>query len=189
MNFCATLLWLLVLAGSPVPQQPPTTKQQTASANTAVAASAIDPAKEADIRKLMEISGTAALAKQIMDSMSENIKPLMTSSLPPGEYREKLIDLFFAKFHSKADVKQLLDMEVPIYSKYFSDEEVKGLIQFYQTPLGQKTISVLPKLMGEMSALRQQWGEQLGRQLMREVLAEHPDLVDAMAAAEKAQQH
>lgn len=162
-------------AGSPVAQQ------QEASNTQAK----IDPAKEADIRKLMELTGAQVLASQTMDRMLQGLKPLMTSALPPGEYREKLIELFFVKVRSKADVKQLLDMAVPIYDKYFSPEEVKGLIQFYQTPLGQKAIAKLPKLMAEMGDAGRQWGEQLGRESMQEVLAEHPDLASAMEAAGK----
>ena len=63
---------------------------------------------------------------------------------------------------------------------------MKGLIQFYQTPLGQKTISVLPELTGEMAEAGKQWGQQLGRQSMQEVLTEHPDLASALEAASKA---
>ena len=119
MNFCATLVWLLVLAGSPARQQPPAAKQQNPAASAEAAAPAIDPAKEADIRKLMELSGAGILAKQTMGRMTEAIKPLISNALPPGEYREKLIELFFAKFQSNADPKQLLDMAVPSTTNIF----------------------------------------------------------------------
>src|SRR5262244_3200997 len=54
--------------------------------------SKIDPAKEADIRRLLDIGGTRAIAMQTLDEMTTSIKPLLTNSLPPGEYRQKLID-------------------------------------------------------------------------------------------------
>lgn len=145
----------------------------------------IDPAKEAEIRKLMEVSGVQALTSQMMDRMTQSMKPLMANALPPGEYREKLIDLFFIKFRAKADTKLLADMAIPVYDKYFSLEELKGLIQFYQTPLGQKTISVLPRITAEMAEAGQQWGQQLGRECMQEVLSEHPDLASALEEAGK----
>lgn len=145
----------------------------------------IDPAKVADIRKLLDLSGTKGIMNQMMDTMGQNIKPLMTNSLPPGEYREKLVDLFYARFREKADVGQLLDKAVVAYDKYFSHEEIKGLIEFYRTPLGQKTVSVLPKVTAEMAEIGRKWGEELGRQSMLEVLAEHPDLAQALEAASK----
>jgi uncharacterized protein len=151
----------------------------------AAAAGKIDPAKEADIRKLLELVGTKALFVQSMDGMSKSMKPMLTNSLPPGDYREKLVDLFFNKFSSKMDVQHLLDLAVPIYDKHFSHQEVRSLIDFYQTPLGQKTVSTLPMLTAELQEEGRKWGESLGRDSMQEVLAEHPDLLEAMTAAQK----
>src|SRR5438552_2492602 len=148
------------------------------------AATKIDPAKEADIRRLLDLVGTKALVVQTMDSMSKSIKPLLTNSLPPGEYREKLVDLFFAKFSAKADVQHLLDLAVPVYDKNFSHQEIRSLIEFYQTPLGQKAIATLPKVSAEMQEQGRKWGEDLGRQCMVEVLSEHPELADALNSAQ-----
>lgn len=145
----------------------------------------IDPAKEADIRRLLELTGTKNLMVQNMNSMQENLRPLMTNSLPPGNYREKLVDLFLTKFRSKADPAHMIDIAVQLYDKYLSQEDIKGLIQFYQTPVGQKAISILPRLLAELVQSGQQWGQEVGRETMQEVLAEHPDLAEAMAAAAK----
>ena len=146
----------------------------------------IEQAKHADIRRLLDLTGAGALATQSMDGMEGNIRPLMTNSFPPGEYREKLIDLFFAKFHSKRDPQQLLDLAVPIYDKYYSDDEIKQLIHLYETPVGQKMLTVMPKVLGELQAAGEKWGEEIGRQSMTEVLAEHPELEKALQDAQKA---
>ena len=163
-------------------------QQSTAARATSAAQSKIDPAKEADIRRLLELTGAKQLVVQTMQEMTNSIKPLLTSSLPPGEYREKLVELFFQKFQAKTNTQELLDMAVPVYDKYFSDEEVKGLIKFYETPLGQKSISALPQLMTELRNAGQKWGENLGRVCMQEVLAEHADLQEALQVAAKKQQ-
>jgi hypothetical protein len=102
----------------------------------------VDPAKAADIRRLMDVIGTKKIMEQVLESMEGNIKPLMIKALPPGDYREKLVDLFFAKFQARVDLEELLNLIVPIYDKYMSDDDVRGLIQFYQTPLGQKSLAV-----------------------------------------------
>jgi hypothetical protein len=117
--------------------------------------------------------------------MEKSIKPLMTSSLPAGEYREKLIELFFAKFHSKVDLEELLNLVVPIYDKYLSDEDIKGLIEFYSTPLGQKALTVVPKVMAEAQDEGRKWGQNVGRDCMKEVLAEHPEFMKDLASAHK----
>ena len=79
----------------------------------------------------------------------------------------------------------MLDLAVPIYDKNFSDQEIKSLIEFYQTPLGQKTIATLPKLSAELREEGRKLGESIGRDSMMEVLSEHPELADAMNAAQK----
>lgn len=150
--------------------------------------SRIDAAKEADIRRLMDLAGVRLLVMQVMDGMEQNIKPLMMNALPPGEYRQKLVDLFFAKFHSKGDLRQLLDLAVPVYDKYYTHEEIKGLIQFYESPLGQKLAATQPKMTGELQEAGRKWGEGLGRDSMVEVLSEHPELATALQAARRATQ-
>lgn len=163
-------------------------KKPETSATASAPHSKIDPAKEADIRRLLDLVGTKALAMQSMDAMSQSIRPLLTSSLPAGEYREKLVELFFAKFTSKLDGQHILDLAVPIYDKNFSHEEIRNLIAFYQTPLGQKVTTVLPNVAAELQEEGKKWGESLGRDSMMEVLKEHPELADALETASKKSQ-
>jgi hypothetical protein len=118
-----------------------------------------------------------------MDTMEKTMRPLLTQSLPEGAYRDRLVDLFFEKFHAKRDPNHLMDLLMPIYAKYYTDEDLKGLIALYQTPLGKKMLTVLPKIMAESQAAGGQWGQQLGRDCMIEVLEEHPELRKAMEEA------
>ncbi|HET9837368.1 MAG TPA: DUF2059 domain-containing protein [Candidatus Angelobacter sp.] len=186
MRSCAAFV-LFVFAGLSfaVPRPPLAVSPQQASAPKA---GAVDPAKAADIRRLLEVSGAKKIMEDTMAAMSDTIRPMLVGSLPPGEYREKLVDLFFAKFKSKANLNEMLDMAVPVYDKYFSQEEIRGLVRFYETPLGQKAISTMPQLMNDLRSMGQKWGEQLGRQSMQEVLKENPDLQQALEAAARAQQ-
>jgi len=148
----------------------------------------IDPAKEADIHRLLELSETRAAMTQVMDTMEKNMGPWVTGSLPAGDYRDKLVDLFLEKYHDhvKAEIQLLVDAAVPLYDKYFSHEDIKGLIQFYKTPVGQKAVSVLPILWMEIQAQGMRMGGKLADQCIAEVLAEHPDLQKALAEAQKA---
>lgn len=168
------------------PQNQPGLTSGSAESPAGIERGKIDSAKEADIRRLMDVIGAKALIRQLMDGMVNNLKPLMVNSLPPGDYRDNLVELFFEKFRSRVDTQQLVDMAVPGYDKYLSDEEIRGLIAFYQTPLGQKALEVLPKLSVELQTQGQKWGESLGRQCMLEVLSEHPDLAQALSEAGKA---
>lgn len=172
-------------APAPKNQSSPPAASKVASAAPGTPDAKINPAKEADIRKLLDIMGTKALAVQTMDATLNGMRPMLAGTLPPGDYQQKLIDLFFEKFRAKADPQQVVDMVVPIYDKHLSHDEIKGLIAFYGTPLGKKTLAVLPAIAAESGEAGQKWGENLGRDCMREVLAEHPDLASALQAASK----
>ncbi len=165
--------------------------QTTQSSGTdlpTTSAAKIDPVKEADIRQLLDLTGAAGLATQMMSQMEHGIRPLMTNSLPPGEYREKLVELFFEKFHSKIDSNQLIALIVPIYDKYYTHAEVKSLIQFYQSPVGKKVVTAMPQILAESQEAGGQWGRQIGRDSMMEVLQEHPDLRQALENAKASPQ-
>jgi len=177
---------MIVMAGSSLGLAQGSDQQAVKSSATSGATqSKIDPAKEADIRRLLDVVGAKASVAQIMRAMTESLKPTLTQALPPGEYRAKLVDLFTTEFLSRADPQHLMNMAVPVYDKNFTHEEIKGLIRFYETPLGRKSASVLPRLTIELSEAGRKWGEELGRQTMQDVLAQHPELAQAMEAAQK----
>lgn len=188
------LLWMAPLAfGQNPASQPATAKaaptvtqsaaQAKAGEQVSKTAAKVDPEKEAAIRKLFEIQGTRKSMEQVFAGMSENMKPSLAKMLPPGEYQDKLIPLFFEKFQSKLKTDDLLDLIVPIYDKYLSKEDIDGLAQFYQTPLGKKLNSVLPQLTVEIQTTAMNMGQELGRRAMMEVLAEHPELQKALQDA------
>ncbi|HEY6130017.1 MAG TPA: DUF2059 domain-containing protein [Candidatus Acidoferrum sp.] len=183
-----SILFLLACNAPAQTVAPKSSAAPSAKATTANGASKIDPAKEADIRRLLEVAGAKALALQTMNEMFKSIKPVLTNTLPAGEYREKLVDAFFARFMAKADSNTLLDLAVPEYDKNFTREEIRGLIQFYESPLGKKAITVVPQLMAELQTKGRKWGEDLGRQSMLEVLAEHPEFEKQMEEAQKSAQ-
>jgi|HubBroStandDraft_2_1064218.scaffolds.fasta_scaffold05909_4 hypothetical protein len=164
------------------------TAKQSGTPSAATVAPAIDAKKEADIRTLLELTGTKARMVQAMSEMEKGMRPLMTKALPEGDYRDKLIEAFFVKFHSKLDLGQLIDQAVVAYDRHFSEEEIKSLVQFYQTPLGKKAIQEMPQITSELMAQGQKLGESLGRKSMLEVLAEQPELEKQMEEAQQGHQ-
>ena len=175
-------------AAPPAPATAQAQASEPAKTKDAIAkpASAIDPAKNIAIRRLFDVQGTKDAMRQVLTGMTNNMKPLLESSLPPGEYRAKLIELFIQRFQSKLSVDQLVELAIPVYDKYFSLEEIDGLTKFYETPLGKKAISFLPQVLSETQAAGSKLGEQIGRQSMLEVLDEHPDLRKSLEDASSA---
>lgn len=164
----------------------------TAFGNSAAASTApskVDPATEADIRELLRLAGTKAKITLMLNNYFKNSEPLLTRSLPPGPYRKRLVQLFFQKLSTKGLPQHILDMAVPVYAGYFTDAEIKQLIQFYKTPLGQKWAQLGPAMEARIGAAASKWGRQMGRETMLEVLQEHPELTRQLKAAARAQHH
>ena len=121
----------------------------------------------------------------MMRSMETVARSSLESALPAGEYRAKLIDLFFEKFRSKLTGDTLIALVVPVYDKHYSDDEIKQLIAFYETPIGKRTVTEMPQVLAESQQVGSKYGETVGRDAMLEVLEEHPELKNALEAAEK----
>lgn len=161
-------------------ETPTPAKTQEQAAKPAVK---IDPEKEAAIRRLFDLTETRKTMEQVLTGMSANMRPTLSKMLPPGEYQDKLLNLFFERFRGKLKTDDLLDLAIPVYDKYLSKEDIDGLSQFYQTPLGKKMVSVLPQVLIESQTAAMHLGEEIGRQSMLEVLAENPELAKALEEA------
>ncbi len=72
------------------------------------------------------------------------------------EEMEEVKDAFMAYMRQVATDPELKAKTTSAYEKNFTIEEIKELIAFYKTPVGKKSIKVLPALTGEIMAFSQQ---------------------------------
>jgi hypothetical protein len=54
------------------------------------------------------------------------------------------------------DVNALMKAVMTTWAKYYSDQDITGLIQFYQTPTGRKMLEVEPLIQKETELATQQ---------------------------------
>ncbi|MDZ8223672.1 DUF2059 domain-containing protein [Nostoc sp. ChiVER01] len=104
--------------------------------------------KTNNIKKLFELTGVKNLSRQILNQLLNNVK----SDYP------QVPQNFWDKFATEFNSDDLVDEIIPIYNKYFTNEEIKQLITFYQTPLGQKTITVIPQISQESYDVGRKYG-------------------------------
>lgn len=107
-----------------------------------------DPAKEKAIRHLMTLNGTDKLGQEITDSLTNQVKQALSRTLAPDR-----MDKFMADFNQKlalrAPAAHTDEALIAGYSSRFSTQEIEGLSQFYDSPLGQKMEKEMPQLMRE----------------------------------------
>ena len=83
-----------------------------------------------------------------------------------GSFRKGLPsvpDTFWTEFRSEIHEGDLVDLCVPIYDKHFSEEDLLGLVAFYETPLGKRLLAAQPQVMQESLEAGQIWGRAIGQ--------------------------
>ena len=61
---------------------------------------------------------------------------------------------------------------VDVYDHHFSTDELRQLIAFYQSPIGQKMISESPAVMQESMQAGRQWGGRIGQMVATQLQSE-----------------
>lgn len=115
-----------------------------------------------NIKELLVITGTKAQLEQVMGQMLVSIK----SQYP--QVTQKVWSTFMAEIN----VDEVINRIIPIYNKYMTNEDIKGLISFYKSPLGRRTTSVLPQLTQESMQVGQQYGIEVGRRTLQKLEAQ-----------------
>ena len=124
----------------------------TQGAPAAAPAAAENPEKLADIRKLIALTGGDELGKQMIEQMVESFKQSFPQT--PAD--------FWQEFLSPTNASQLTELNVPIYDKYLTHDEIKEIIRFYESPTGKKLIEALPQISQESYQSGEQWGYDMG---------------------------
>ncbi|MGH8399440.1 MAG: DUF2059 domain-containing protein, partial [Gammaproteobacteria bacterium] len=93
-----------------------------------------------DILQLINMTGGAQMAVLMGNALSQQLINNLQASHPDISPKAFTIikDETGKMLADPHTTDQLVQMLVPIYAKYYSDEDVRQMIAFYKTPLGQK---------------------------------------------------
>ena len=140
-------------------------------------AARIDSGKDADIRRLLDLTGAGKMGAQMGQQMAQALRPVLEQALPAAQDRtKKIVDTFLQKFQALITPQAFVELTVPIYDKHFTAEEIRGLIQFYESPLGKKMIAESPTIVEESGAAGRTWASQLVQKVFSEMETEYPEL-------------
>ena len=118
---------------------------------------------KASVRKLMAVSGSDATLKMIPEqilSMIEQQAPAL-----PESVKVEIQAMF-----SEEALLSLMDRMVPIYAKYYTQQDMDDLIAFYDTPLGKKLSTVQPQITLESMSVAQQWAAEIGQKVASKIM-------------------
>lgn len=114
--------------------------------------------------QLLVESGT----QQSLEKLSEQITASMANNMQPRYLA--IIDTFYKKYLGWEAIKE---DTAKIFIKNFSEDELKDLIAFYQSPTGKKSVTLMPSLLEQ------------GVSMSQKRIADHMPELQAALAAEK----
>lgn len=148
---------------------------------------AITPSFRAAIKELLVIQQTANV---VGDQMTFGMAEQFLQSLAAGgiEITEPMKQLTLAaardEFGKKfADVDYLTELYAPIYAQHFDEKELEKMAVFWKSPVGQKTLEVMPTLTQESYVSLQQSSYALVPQFQKSVEAKFREAGIAMPSA------
>lgn len=115
-----------------------------------------------DARKLLEVSNSNQMSLQTLDMMISQV----------SQFAPNVPDVFWSEFKDEFISDEFNEMVIDIWVKHFTQEEILGLIEFYQSPVGKALIEKQPLVFAEAGQLGQQYGERMGEKIMLRLKSE-----------------
>ena len=140
--------------------------------SASVAAAEPVPTTEAgkirEAEQLVRLSLTDRIMTNVQDNYTNQLGAVLTAQDVPAEDAAKLID---EEMQALADSEhqRLLDALLPIYRRYYTDDEIHQLLSFYQTEVARKSIRVCGMIAAEGQQFVRLWNENFEQELLERV--------------------
>jgi hypothetical protein len=116
-------------------------------ANSLATSKSMDPEKEADLRSLLQFVGAKDQLQSVASESATQYREKLSASVKNVADDSKRQGLNF-------DQQRAMQQIAAIYDKHFTGEEIKGLLDFYSSPLGQKFAAESPKINKEVQSVQ-----------------------------------
>lgn len=154
-----TVLVALFMAGIVQPAS-----AQAPAATTAPAAQP-SPASILLAKQIIEIKGVKKIFDPLIRGVVEKTKNMfMQTNFMWAKDLNEVAALEEKKFAPR--VSELVDQTARIYASQFTEQELKQLLAFYQSPVGRKALAVEPKVLEQSMAQAGTWGDNLSQEVI-----------------------
>lgn len=134
-------------------------------------ANAQELSKEAKIERLLTLMNGEAALNQVFEQMKTMMASTLSSATPPGatseqraralEIQTKTLDLLKAR----VNWEKLKPEYIKWYSETFSDDEIDGILAFFESPAGRAMQAKTPMLVSKIIA----WSQAQVSELLPEI--------------------
>lgn len=123
----------------------------------------------AEIKHMLDASNAVTIGLSTAENML-----LLQKSRNEDKKLDAFYDRFLAAIKSGRGRHLFENIFVKIYRQNYTLDEVKQLRQFYDTPIGKKTLQVMPVILQQSQSQCAQLGEMLGMEVYQQLSAEAP---------------
>jgi hypothetical protein len=122
-------------------------------------------------RELIAVMRTTDQMKQLLPSIMQMLKPLITQGRPEvADDVDSLMPVLLDGMNARLD--ELTNEIAELYARNFSADEMRQVTAFYRTPVGQKFLEKMPALAQQSLSLGQAWGQQVAVELQTQMIEE-----------------
>src|SRR5207344_859420 len=146
-------------------------QQKNAPAPTSVPLKPASPAALAAAKEILTMKNASAMYANAVPNLVEQTKnALMQSNL---NYQKDLneVAIIVAKNLAGRE-KEIGDGMAQVYANEFTEQELKDLVNFYKSPLGQKLLSSEPRAIQFSMSYMNQWAQQFAEVINGQFRAE-----------------
>jgi hypothetical protein len=116
--------------------------------------------KAADIKRLLDLTGGARVGEHLLDRLFEAQRRAMPD-VPESVWQEA---------RRAFETAELVELIAAIWDRHFSQEEIRGLIAFYESPLGTRLREMQPVILQESLYAGEEWGRRALEKLQEKLL-------------------
>jgi hypothetical protein len=122
-------------------------------------------------KQIVELKGVKAMFQPMVRGVVEKTKNMfMQTNFMWGKDLNEVAVVIEKELEPRSS--ELIDATARIYASHFTEQELKQLLTFYQSPLGQKMTAVEPKALDESMANAGRWGDNLSLEVIDRMRAE-----------------
>ena len=127
------------------------------------------PPDTAKVRLIRQLIASAHLTDHALQVIEQAL-PAQRAANPrvPAAFWDRFLE------QARARRGELEEGYVALYDRNFTAAELRGLVAFYESPIGKRFVEVQPVLTREGMAMGQEWGTRIGADVGRTLSADGP---------------
>ncbi|MFH1824997.1 MAG: DUF2059 domain-containing protein [Candidatus Firestonebacteria bacterium] len=99
--------------------------------------------------------------KEKRDNIIKLIKPGYNIKI-----MKQMFEKSFGNMVTEKDYQELAELMIPVYEKYYDNEDIKEMLKFNETPVGKKMIENGPLIMKETMEIAAKWASKWTKNMM-----------------------